>query len=60
MRSPDCRNDMGLSPLPWRYHLLSEIADILARYSYGMLNPQPLPPRVAAFPGVREPAHPMA
>ncbi len=50
----------GPQPLPWRYHLLSEIADVLARYSYGMLNPQPLPPRVAAFPGVREPAHPMA
>jgi hypothetical protein len=47
-------------PSPWRYHLLSEIANVLAKYSYGMLNPQPLPPRMAAWPGVREPAHMMA
>jgi hypothetical protein len=47
-------------PSPWKYHFLSEIASILARYSYAMLNPQPLPPRMAAWPGVREPAHMMA
>lgn len=47
-------------PDPWKYQLLSEIASILGRYSYGMLNPQPLPPEMAAYPGVREPAHPMA
>jgi hypothetical protein len=47
-------------PSPWKHHLLSEIASIMARYSYAMLNPQPLPPRMAAWPGVREPAHPMA
>jgi hypothetical protein len=47
-------------PSPWKYHLLSEIASVLARFSYAMLNPQPLPPRMAAWPGVREPAHMMA
>jgi len=50
----------GPSPTPWKAQLLSEIARVLARYSYAMLNPQPLPPRMAAWPGVREPAHMMA
>ena len=47
------------SPDPWKDQLLSEIASLMGKYSYGMLNPQPLPPRAAAWPGVREPAHMM-
>lgn len=50
----------GPQPEPWKHQLLSEIANIMARFSYAMLNPQPLPPRMAAWPGVREPAHMMA
>jgi hypothetical protein len=50
----------GSQPDPWRDQLVNEIASILGKYSYGMLNPQPLPPRMMAWPGVREPAHPMA
>lgn len=50
----------GPHPDPWKGQLLSEIAGVMARYSYAMLNPQPLPPRMAAWPGVREPAHMMA
>lgn len=49
----------GPRPEPWKYQLLSEIASVLGRYSYGMLNPQPLPPGMVTWPGVREPAHPM-
>jgi hypothetical protein len=47
----------GPVPDPWRDQLISEIADVLGRYSYGMLNPQPLPPRAMAWSGVKEPAH---
>jgi len=47
------------SPDPWKDQLLSEIASLMGKYSYGMLNPQPLPPGAAAWPGVREPAHMM-
>lgn len=50
----------GPVPDPWKEQLFSEIADLLGRYSYAMLNPQPLPPRYAAWPGVKEPAHMMA
>jgi hypothetical protein len=50
----------GPHPEPWKYQFLSEIASLLSKYSYVMLNPQPLPPRYAALPGVREPAHMMA
>lgn len=50
----------GPLPDPWKNQLFSEIADLLSRYSYAMLNPQPLPPRYAAWSGVREPAHMMA
>lgn len=50
----------GPQPEPWKHQLLSEIANIMARFSYAMLNPQPLPPRMAAWPGVREPAHMIA
>ena len=50
----------GPTPDPWKAQLMSEIASVLGKYSYGMLNPQPLPPRAAAWPGVREPAHMMA
>jgi hypothetical protein len=49
----------GPRPEPWKDQFLSEIANVMARFSYGMLNPQPLPPVVAAWPGVREPAHMM-
>jgi hypothetical protein len=49
----------GPSPEPWKDQLLSEIANVMARFSYAMLNPQPLPPGAAAWPGVREPAHMM-
>ncbi len=49
----------GPQPDPWKYQLLSEIESVLGKYSYGMLNPQPLPPAAAAWPGVREPAHMM-
>jgi hypothetical protein len=47
------------SPDPWKDQLLSEIASLMGKYSYGMLNPQPLPPIAAAWSGVREPAHMM-
>jgi hypothetical protein len=50
----------GPQPDPWKDQIVSEIASVLGRYSYGMLNPQPLPPRYAAWPGVKEPAHPMS
>ena len=50
----------GPLPDPWKDQLFSEIADLLGKYSYAMLNPQPLPPRYAAWPGVREPTHMMA
>jgi hypothetical protein len=49
----------GPSPEPWKDQLLSEIARVMDRFSYAMLNPQPLPPVAAAWPGVREPAHMM-
>ncbi len=49
----------GPTPEPWKDQLLSEIANVMARFSYAMLNPQPLPPGAAAWPGVREPAHMM-
>ena len=48
------------TPVPWRDQFLSEIANVMARFSYAMLNPQPLPPGAAEWPGVREPAHMMA
>ncbi len=38
----------GPRPEPWKDQFLSEIANVMARFSYGMLNPQPLPPRMAA------------
>ena len=47
------------SPDPWKDQFLSEIASVMDRFSYAMLNPQPLPPGAAAWPGVREPAHMM-
>ena len=50
----------GPLPDPWKAQIMSEIASVLGKYSYAMLNPQPLPPRMAAWPGVREPAHLMA
>jgi hypothetical protein len=49
----------GPLPDPWKAQIMSEIASVLGKYSYAMLNPQPLPPRMAAWPGVREPAHMM-
>jgi len=49
----------GPRPEPWKDQFLSEIANVMARFSYAMLNPQPLPPVAAAWPGVREPAHMM-
>ena len=49
----------GPTPEPWKDQLLSEIASVIDRFSYAMLNPQPLPPVAAAWPGVREPAHMM-
>jgi ribosomal protein S10 len=49
----------GPTPEPWKDQLLSEIASVMDRFSYAMLNPQPLPPVAAAWPGVREPAHMM-
>jgi hypothetical protein len=50
----------GPSPEPWKAQIMSEIASVISKYGYAMLNPQPLPPRMAAWPGVREPAHLMA
>ena len=50
----------GPRPEPWKDQFLSEVASVLGKYSYGMINPQPLPPGAAAWPGVREPAHMMA
>lgn len=50
----------GPVPDPWREQLFSEIAGLLGKYSYAMLNPQPLPPQYAAWSGVKEPAHMMA
>jgi hypothetical protein len=47
----------GPVPDPWKDQFLSEIASILERYSYVMLNPQPLPPKEMSWYGVREPAH---
>ncbi|HEX7444967.1 MAG TPA: hypothetical protein VF300_01120, partial [Methanothrix sp.] len=47
----------GPRPEPWKDQFLSEIANVMARFSYAMLNPQPLPPGAATWPGVREPAH---
>ncbi|MDD1749250.1 MAG: hypothetical protein LUO89_05175, partial [Methanothrix sp.] len=38
----------GPLPDPWKEQFMSEIANVLARYSYAMLNPQPLPPRATA------------
>ena len=35
----------GPSPEPWRDQMLSEIANVLSIFSYGMLNPQHLPPK---------------
>ncbi len=47
----------GPQPEPWKEQFMSEIANVLAIYSYAMLNPQPLPPRAMAWSGVKEPAH---
>lgn len=47
----------GPLPDPWKNQLASEIADVLGRYSCGMLNLQPLPQHTMAWSGVREPAH---
>jgi len=47
----------GPVPDPWKDQLITEIADIVSRYINVTLNPQPLPPRVMAWSGVKEPAH---
>jgi hypothetical protein len=52
---------LGPQPDPWKEQMISEIANVLGRLGYGMLNPQPLPPRsMMAWHGVKEPAHMMA
>jgi hypothetical protein len=48
----------GPRPEPWKYQLLSEIASVMGKYSYGM-GPG-VPWRQMNFLGVREPAHPMS